>query len=152
MAQEENKKKTPKTVKEGAASETVASGEADPKKAKEQVKTDTDAPGEVEALDENAVENANLEEEEEVEEVTTSDPDVNEVVDGDGHTVEDITPWDIDEDDDDETAQNGDEDDPEEYANWDREKLGPMADYAAEKPEDEPVCCGPDDDDVEVGA
>lgn len=99
MAQEENKKKTPETVKE----------------------------------------------------VTTSNPDLNEVVDDDGHTVEDITPWDIDEDDDDETAQNGDEDDPEEYANWDRDKLGPMADYAAENPEDEPKCCSEDDEDFEPG-
>ena len=70
-----------------------------------------------------------------------------EKVDDDGHTLEDITPWEIDEDDDDQTAVNA-EDDPEEYLNWDREKFGPMADYATE---DEPVSCSADDDDVEVG-
>lgn len=88
--------------------------------------------------------------EEQVSAAENTDAEV-EVVDDDGHTVEDITPWPIEEDDDDETAQNGDDDDPEEYLNWDRDEFGGMADYATESQDDEPVCSGSDDDDVEVG-
>ena len=68
------------------------------------------------------------------------DPD--QIVDDDGHTVADITPWDIEEPDDPETAVNGDPDDPEEYANWDRSLHGGMWEYATD---DEPVCQSGDD-------
>lgn len=78
---------------------------------------------------------------------TVAAGEADDVVDDDGHTLEDITPWDIDEDDDDKTAENA-EDDPEEYENWDRDKGGSMADHAVE-PEDEPECLSGDD--VEVG-
>ena len=58
---------------------------------------------------------------------------------------DDITPMEIDELDDTETAVN-DPDDPEEYANWDRDRDGYLSDYATD---DEPACLAGDD--AEVG-
>ena len=54
----------------------------------------------------------------------------------------DITPMEIDEPDDDQTAINGDESDAGEYLNWDRDKGGPMSDHATD---DEPTCLSGDD-------
>lgn len=59
------------------------------------------------------------------------------VVDDDGHTLADITPWPIDEPDDPETAINGDPEDPDEYANWERDRDGGMWEYATDE---EPAC------------
>lgn len=53
----------------------------------------------------------------------------------------DITPMDIDEPDDPDTAVN-DPDNPEEYLDWDRDRDGTMADHATDT---EPDCLSGDD-------
>lgn len=66
----------------------------------------------------------------------------NDFVDDDGHTLADITPMHIDEDNDPDTAVNGEPDDTGEHLDWDRSKGGPMADHATT---DQPECQSGDD-------
>lgn len=66
----------------------------------------------------------------------------NDFVDDDGHTLADITPATIDENDDPDTAVNGEADDTGEHLDWDRAKGGPMADHATDE---EPECQFGDD-------
>lgn len=66
----------------------------------------------------------------------TEDP--NTIVDDDGHTLADITPWDVDEPDEATIQAELDRpEDPAEHANWDRDRDGGMWEYATD---DEPEC------------
>lgn len=78
---------------------------------------------------------------------TTDDQNV---VDDDGHELQDIVPWEIEEDDDDVVAQQSEGlDIVEDHTDWDREALGAMADYATAV-EDEPECGAADNAEVGV--
>lgn len=66
----------------------------------------------------------------------TEQPD--DIVDDDGHTLADITPWDVEEPDNDTlTDVLNQPEDPAEHANWDRALHGGMWEYATD---DEPEC------------
>lgn len=65
------------------------------------------------------------------EEFTDDSEDLTTVVDDDGHTLEDITPWDVEEPDDDtQAAVLNAPYSPAEHDNWDRQAHGGMWQYA----------------------
>lgn len=74
--------------------------------------------------------------------MTDERPD--DIVDDDGHTLADITPWDVEEPDENTIqAELNKPEDPDEHANWDRDRNGGMWEYAT-GPEDEPECASGD--------